>query len=653
MRSEELQLAQLEALLGEKYQVLRRIGGGGMAQVFLARHRGHGGAFAVKVLAEFLAQDPLIVARFEQEARTAASLSGHPNIVPIFDIGQGDGLHYIIMQFVSGEDMASWLRRNGKLAPADAANVIAQTAEALIWAEQKHVVHRDLKPANMLLDTNGRITILDFGIARAADFADGLTRPGESVGTPYYMSPEQIRGQPCDARSDLYALGVVFFELLSGRRPFEQESVTAIQMAHLTEEPPSLLSIESSLPEVCGQIVGKLMQKRPEDRYQSPKQLLEELQSLGASSGPGVLRPELNMDLEQELRKPLTATVTPVTGTPVAGTPTSVLPARSSVARARTPVPAASAAMPVAASSPSVAVQTPPPAIAPTPVSVPAPAEPVPAPAPRKTSRAPWIAAALAVIVAAAVLAVFFIPVHPPAVLQDPGGSRMLLVPAGNFIFGDNAPGSPHPSQTKWLPDFYVDETEVSNAQYRGFVDATHRAAPVSPDYATQPDLPVANVSYDDAAAYAAWAHKELPTEEQWEKAARGTDGRPYPWGQEAWTNGIPTTLQPVDSSPDRKSPYGALNMAGNVFEWTATPFPAGSREIADMQKVLGNASFSSAWYAIKGGSFSPHGDVFFRCSLRRGLPSDQHSPFVGFRCVRAAPKLGFLARLRLLFSGR
>src|SRR5579875_2916626 len=220
MPSEELQISQLESLLGDKYHVIRRIGGGGMAQVFLARHRGHGGAFAIKVLAAHLAEDPRIVARFEQEARTAAALSGHPNIVPIFDIGQGNGLHYIIMQFVSGEDMGSYLRRNGKLTPVDAANVIAQATEALIWAESRHVVHRDLKPANMLLDTAGRLTILDFGISKAADIADGLTRPGESVGTPYYMSPEQIRGQACDARSDLYSLGVVFFELLSGRHPF-------------------------------------------------------------------------------------------------------------------------------------------------------------------------------------------------------------------------------------------------------------------------------------------------------------------------------------------------------------------------------------------------------------------------------------------------
>ena len=132
---------------------MRLIGGGGMAHVFLARHRRHGGAFAVKVLADHLAQEPQIVARFEQEARTAASLSGHPNIVPIFDIGSGNGLHYLIMQYISGENLASYLSEHGKLTPADAANVIAPTAQALVWSESRRIVHRDLKPANILLDT--------------------------------------------------------------------------------------------------------------------------------------------------------------------------------------------------------------------------------------------------------------------------------------------------------------------------------------------------------------------------------------------------------------------------------------------------------------------------------------------------------------------
>ncbi|MBT9331043.1 bifunctional serine/threonine-protein kinase/formylglycine-generating enzyme family protein [Paracidobacterium acidisoli] len=627
-----MQLAQLEALLGEKYQIMRRIGGGGMAQVFLARHRRHGGAFAVKVLSEYLAQDPQIVARFEQEARTAATLSGHPNIVPIFDIGQGDGLHYIIMQFISGEDLASWLRRNGKLAPPDAANVIAQTAEALIWSESHKVVHRDLKPANMLLDTNGRIMILDFGISKAADVSDGLTRPGESLGTPCYMSPEQIRGLPCDVRSDLYSLGVIFFELMTGKRPFDHESVTAIQMAHLTEAPPDLLSVEPELPEICGQLVQKMLQKRPEDRYQSPQRFLEELRNLGATSGPGQLRPQLNMAIEEDLHQPITGTPANMQTISAAN-----IGSRQSADFSDAPVKTATAVSSLISETPMAATST--------------IAQREPRAAARKKPKGLW-ALTIVVLLLAPLSVAFFLPEHPASAFQDAHG-RMVLVPAGSFIYGDNSPDAPRRQQTLSLPAYYIDETEVSNREYRHFIEATGHAPPNADSYADKPDDPVSGVSYDDASAYAAWVGKRLPTEEEWEKAARGTDGRPYPWGSDAWTTGVPTTVQPVESFPDRKSPYGAFNMAGNVFEWTATVFPAGDREFTDMRSLLGSPDFSRRWYAIKGGSFSPHGDVFFRCFMRRGFPSDQHSPIIGFRCVRAVPQQGLLSRLHLLIFGR
>ena len=620
MLTEEQKIAGLDALLGDKYQILRRIGGGGMAQVFLARHRGHGGVFAIKVLAEYLAQDDRIVARFEQEARTAASLSGHPNIVPIFDIGSGDGLHFLIMQYISGEDMAGYLRRHGKVTPADAANVVAQTAEALVWSQSKHVVHRDLKPANMLLDANGRIMILDFGISKAADIADGLTRPGEALGTPYYMSPEQIKGEACDVRSDLYSLGVVFFELLTGKRPFDNESVTAIQIAHLSTPPPSLLGYDPALPEVCDKLIQKLLQKRREDRYQSPREFLDELHALGATSGAGSLRPELNTAIEAELSQPITPRQTEV--------PTGSRP----VTRTQTPVET-----PVTQNVP---------------ISTPELRLPETAPPQRPKRKLLWISAATGICVVAVLLALLLIPAGPPPVYQDANG-KMDLVPAGSFIFGDNSPESPHPRQTVSLKGFYIDETEVSNQEYKRFVDATGHAAPKSADYPVKPDDPVYGVTYDDARAYAAWAGKRLPTEEEWEKAARGTDGRPYPWGQQPWTNGVPTELQPVNSFADRRSPYGAYNMAGNVFEWTASTFPAGEREFADMHSLLGGIDFSKTWYSIKGGSFSPHGDVFFPSFLRRGFPSDQSSSVIGFRCVRDVPEPGFRARLQSFFFGR
>jgi eukaryotic-like serine/threonine-protein kinase len=625
MPQAELQ-QRLSEIVGSKYQILCRIGGGGMAQVFLARHRFHGGLFAIKVLAEHLAGDPSIVSRFEHEARMAASLANHPNIVPIFDIGEGDGIHYLVMQFISGEDLASYLRRQGPVSLAAAANVIAQATEALSCAEARHIVHRDLKPANMLLDETGRIKLLDFGISRIADVSDGLTRPGESVGTPYYMSPEQVRGEPCDIRSDLYAVGVVFFELLSGHRPFENESAPAVQIAHLTTPPPSLLAYQPSLPPACDAIVQKLLAKRPEDRYQSTSELLETLVSYGANAGPGELRPSVNPGLQDAIR---CAQQMPLERQPSSATPSST----RSISDAPTmPLAAANGPAPLPAARPSVAT------------------------APADTSAAPQssrrigltIAISSAVLVLIAALAVLWLrhprPVAaptttaaapaPPPVYSDTHG-RMLLVPAGAFIFG--AQGG-HDGQNLTLPAFYIDETEVSNAEYRAFCEATGHAPPQTPDYTAHADYPVGGISWQDAAAYAAWAGKRLPTEEEWEKAARGADGRTFPWGNTPWTGDVPTGLQPVGANPLRRSPLGAYNMAGNVWEWTATSYTPTSADTVAMQQLLKGQSFSTDWRIIKGGSFRPGDNEDFDVAKHRPLPVDARSPWIGFRCARNAP---------------
>jgi serine/threonine-protein kinase len=554
----------------------------------------------------------------------AATLASHPNIVPIFDIGSGAGLHYMIMQFIAGEDLARYLHREGRLSLPDAANVMAQAAEALSCAEAKHIVHRDLKLANMLLDEGGRIKLLDFGISRITDIADGLTRPGESIGTPHYMSPEQIRGEACDIRSDLYSLGVVFFELISGRRPFENESVTAIQIAHLSSEPPSLLSLDPSLPPGCDAMVQKLLSKRPEDRYQNTAELLTDLVAHGAHPGPGALRPKIDRGLCQAIenaeRTPLDQQTRPPGLATLAEPPASV----RSVANAPTAAPIVE------------------------PNSGP---EAQPIPIKEKTSK-PLVPV---VIVCGLVLllgGIGFVvwrsqhtattdqaAVHPkaettlPALYSDAHG-RMALVAEGSFLFGEKGSSD---AKTLTLPAFYIDETEVSNAEYQKFCQATGHPPPPTKDYNTHPDYPVTGVSYEDAKAYAAWAGKRLPTEEEWEKAARGTDERTFPWGDTPWDSDVPKQLEPVDSEPSRRSPYGAYNMAGNVWEWTASPYVPQPADLAAMKRLVGNENFSSQWQIIKGGSFPSGGSQYFAISKRRELPTDQRSPSIGFRCVRDA----------------
>lgn len=566
----------LSDALREKYEVLQWLGGGGMAEVYLARHRVHGALFAVKVLSVDLAQDERIVARFVQEARTAATLSGHPNIVPIFDIETTGDLHYLIMQYLEGEDLGRYLKREKKFAWPVAINAIAQVADALVWASSKGVVHRDLKPSNLYLTQNGRVIVLDFGIAKAADVPSALTMATERLGTTYYMSPEQIRGEVCDSRSDLYSLGVVFFEFLAGKKPFEGDSYRAIELAHIETPAPDLRQLDPEIPAAVSNVVARMLAKDPRQRYNSPKELLDDLTQLIASAPSQAVAP-----VDQPIAVP----------EPAAAAPKKMSPAVIALL--------AILVVAIAGGGAYLALR---PKSAPAPVS--------------KTESAPKSNA-------------------PPSLAEtitDKTGETLHLVPAGDFIFGANVKGLDNQQQTVNLKDFYVDETEVSNAQYGQFCKATNHAPPQD-EPITKPDYPVTNVTFEDATAYAQWAGKRLPTEMEWEKAARGTDGRTYPWGNDPWTT-VPTELQPVNSSFERKSPYQALNMAGNVFEWTTSPFPAKKADFADMLKTAQRPT-SHQWKVIKGSWFGLKTDIFLKSYMRRGWPMDFGALSIGFRCVK------------------
>ncbi len=596
--------AALHQVLGDKYEILQWIGGGGMAEVFLARHRAHGALFAIKVLAEQLAGEPEIVARFMDEARTAATLGGHPNIAPVYDVGEWGSLHYLIMPYIEGEDVKSYLERRGRLHPSEAVTIVRQVAEALVWAGERRFVHRDLKPANIRIDTSGRAIVLDFGIAKAGDAPSARTRAGETLGTPYYMSPEQICAEPCDHRSDLYSLGVIFFELLTGMKPFTGDSYRAIEIGHCQKAPPSLSALLPDIDPELERIVNRLLEKDRERRYQSARELLDDLRH--------------SYRLETEIRLE-----------PVIDRPDLLEAARSG--------------------PPSEGATEYPQEEAPAPAWQPAPAAPAARPKPRK-----GLYAVLALAAVAVLAGIYFVARKSdnegasgkkaqkqeaqarelPSVVQVEG-TMMFLIPDGPFIFGDDSPDSPNRRAEVRLPAFYMDATEVSNQQYARFVEATGHPAPPSEDFRSSPSLPVTHVGLSDARAYCAWAGKRLPSEQEWEKAARGEDGRIYPWGDQPMPN--PGTLVPVDDYPERQSPYRILGLAGNVFEWVDTPFPVTEREIEDMRRALGSAAVSREWHCIKGGSFLLKDDRFFRVYMRRGWPDDLPHAAIGFRCVKDA----------------
>jgi len=261
-----------------RYELHRRLGRGGMAEVFLARDQLLDRPVAVKVLFPEFATDPSFVERFRREATAAANLN-HPNIVGVYDWGEADGTYFIVMEYVDGRTLSEILRDEGPLHPDRAADVGADVAAALGFAHRNGVVHRDAKPGNVLVTAAGQVKVADFGIARAitANADENLTQVGTVMGTATYFSPEQARGDPVDPRSDIYSLGCVLYELVVGRPPFSGDSPMAIAYKHVHESPvpPRHLNIE--LPAAIEAIILKCLAKNPANRYPSAEDLRADL----------------------------------------------------------------------------------------------------------------------------------------------------------------------------------------------------------------------------------------------------------------------------------------------------------------------------------------------------------------------------------------
>jgi len=248
-----------------------------MAEVYLARDRSLDRPVAVKMLFPEYATDPAFVERFRREAQAAANLS-HPNIAGVYDWGTENGTYFIVMEYVEGQSLAEVGRASGPLHPRRAAEIAFEVAGALGFAHSKGVVHRDVKPGNVLISSSGACKVVDFGIARALSSpSEELTQAGSVMGTATYFSPEQAQGFQVDARSDLYSLGVVLFEMVCGRPPFTGDTPVAIAYKHVQEPPPRPSSLISGLPAGLEAIIGKLMAKHPDNRYRSAEDLRADL----------------------------------------------------------------------------------------------------------------------------------------------------------------------------------------------------------------------------------------------------------------------------------------------------------------------------------------------------------------------------------------
>lgn len=281
--------ARLEELSGTElgpYRLVRILGRGAMAVVFLAEQRSLGRFVALKILRPSLAVDENYVQRFLREARSAAALL-HPNIVQIYEVGHAGNLHYIAQEYVAGRNLKQILAQALTFGPSEVLAILKQVAAALSKAQEARIVHRDIKPENILLGDDGLVKVADFGLARIACDREQqeLTRVGFTMGTPLYMSPEQVEGKPVDARSDIYSLGITAYQMLTGRPPFDGENPFSIAVQHVKGTPPSLAAARPNLPPALVRTIESMLAKDREARPAHGAELLTQLNAIALDAG--------------------------------------------------------------------------------------------------------------------------------------------------------------------------------------------------------------------------------------------------------------------------------------------------------------------------------------------------------------------------------
>jgi serine/threonine-protein kinase len=574
----------LPARLG-KYELVEFLGGG-MSHVYRATDTVIGRTVAVKILTPEGAGDEDAKGRFLQEARMAGNIS-HENIVNIYDFGEFEGQPFLVMEFIQGRDLHT-LIKSGETGDLKRKLTLAlQAARALEYIHAANIIHRDIKPENLFVNSAGKLKLIDFGIAKTPDLA--RTRAGYTLGTPFYMAPEQVRGAPVTKAVDIYAFGIVLFELLTGSKPFQADR-TEVLFYFILEEPVDLAPL------------------RQQD---CPPELIQLIESCTAKDPAA--RPANFGEVESVLEKLLSG-MSPMATGPVVAPPVDMPAARPT--RLETPT---------------------------NPIPVPI-AEPTAAPSPgRSRWLAPVLAAVGGLILIAAALAVY-VYLRPTSGSETGKNRRtetlapvlatstgeMILIPAGPFASGAK-------QEEARLLDYYVDKTEVTNGAYARYCRARGRPLPAG---VTDDKLayPVADITIDDAKDFARWAGKALPTMHQWEKAARGTDGRMYPWGNEADVSYANLNnaegLWPANKAGRDISPYGVLNMGGNVAEFVDQLRNPSERALQAFEHSLTPPpTANEPWYTVRGGSFK-QALPSARTYEWGAVPARYHSSSIGFRCV-------------------
>jgi serine/threonine-protein kinase len=628
-------------VLDKKYRLEKEIGRGGMGAVYRATHLMMDSLVAVKLLNKNLVEDEQAVERFRREARAAARIR-HPNAVSVTDFGVTEnGLVYLVMEYLEGSDLGSRLRGTARapMPPDKVVQIMVQVCAAVAKAHSRGVIHRDLKPENVwiLVDEDSgeeRVKVLDFGIAKLKSqerTIANLTQNGTIMGTPQYMSPEQARGEDLDPRADIYSLGVMLYEMLGGKRPIDGPNPMAVAVRQSTEIPEPLRKVNPRVPAPLEAVVMRSLEKDRTKRQESAADLSRELLAAMHDAGSATLQipkaalPE-NLDFagDQDVSIP----------------PDSSFPPELQQRRA------SPASMPAPASyqethyRPNPAYPSYPPMTS------------WGAPPPPARSYATVVIAVMltAIVLGGGVIGAFLlIPDKPPTQPTNASAVQRFVVPdgmvpinGGTFTMGTNDPKAPdeaRPAREVTIEDFLIDATEVTNEQYAIFVRAKrYEAPPHWPNGEIPPgegQLPVYNVTWNDATAYAEWAKKRLPTEAEWEYAARGTQNLLYPWGSD-WSPKMSNSQEDdrnepvaVRSYPGGASWAGVYDMAGNVGEWVDTdfaPYPGSKAKPVPNLKVY------------KGGAYNlDRNDL--KLWNRYADYRIQRLGYVGFRCAMDAPK--------------
>jgi len=623
---------------------------------------------AVKVIRiERLAPEILqrAMKRFEREAKSLAQLT-HPNLVKVLDYGEYEGQPYLVMPYLPGGTLKQ--KMSGQPMPwQEAARLLIPIARALDYAHKRNLIHRDVKPSNILITESGEPMLTDFGVAKIIDEEATLDLTGTSaaVGTPEYMAPEQATSKNVDHRADIYALGIVFYEMVTGRRPFQADTPLAVLFKQASEPLPRPSQFIPSLPDAVEKILLKALAKRPEDRYQGMGEVAHTLESLlsGAStvaqpqlapSKPYTALPhERTRDTQNNVQQRRIPNIKESAVSQPISTPNAISSASSGLFR-YWPIGLISllgigliiAALVRNSNSVASSPVTPSANITVSSTIVPTihTESPTPTTLPTQT------------------------PIPPPEdEIVDAMGVVMRLVPAGEFLMGsDSGSEDEKPVHQIYLDNYYMDKYEVTNALYQacvltGICTPPHiTSSNTNSNYYgnTQfADYPVINVDWYQANVYCEWRDSRLPTEAEWEKAARGTSGYTYPWGEGeegkmdckmANYGECTSDTTAVGSYPAGASPYDILDMAGNVREWVADWYLASYYDNSPTKNPLGpdtgthrvvrsgswGGSYLRAWSGRTWYVF----DFSVRSSFRGSGVPELWVYNLGFRCARSLP---------------